>query len=543
MLTRLCLAFALALTVIRGSLADGVTRTWDIDGVSREAILHYPAGSDREKPVKSPVILAFHGHGGRAARVEKSMDFQSHWPEALVIYPQGLKTKSARDPEGARSGWQNRVGMEGDRDVKFIDRVIESLRNEGWVDDARVFATGHSNGGGFTYALWNARPGMLAAAAPVAAGSFDVLKLTPLACMHVAARGDAIVPFANQQRTMVAVRRINGCEEEGTPWAKDCTRWSSTKGAPFVGMVIDGGHDYPREAPPLIVRFFKEQAPRVRAPDAGPRGNGPWDNDIGVFRVDGRSGEVTRVHTFPRAGVSTVVRLENGDLLAAFQWFPDALDRKESFDRIATSRSTDGGKTWSEPRTAEFKGVTNNERPPFDPTLVALEDGRVRMYVTRAARAGAGRAIPRIGSAISRDGVRFELEEGPRLEVDGEPVIDCAVARIGPTWHLFAPIQKSPGAGYHAISEDGVKFTRVADVTRDASERWLGAVVAVDGALHFYGTSDRGIWCARSADGKTWSEPAPGHAAAPKVAGADPGVAFLASGDAIVTATVMKPKR
>ena len=88
-----------------------------------------------------------------------------------------------------------------------------------------------------------------------------------------------------------------------------------------------------------------------------------------------------------------------------------------------------------------------------------------------------------------------------------------------------------------------MKFTRIADVTRDASERWLGAVVAVDGALHFYGTSDRGIWCARSADGKTWSEPAPGHAAAPKVTGADPGVAFLASGDAIVTATVMKPKR
>ena len=543
MLTRLVLALALSLAVVRTTLADGVTRTWDIDGVAREAIVHYPAGSDRAKPAKSPVILAFHGHGGRAARVEKSMDFQSHWPEALVVYPQGLKTKSARDPEGERAGWQNRVGEEGDRDLRFVDRVIESLRNEGWVDDARVFATGHSNGGGFTYALWNARPGMLAAAAPVAAGSFDVLKLTPLACMHVAARGDTIVPFANQQRTMAAVRRINGCEEEGTPWAKDCTRWSSPKNTPFIGMVVDGGHEYPPEAPPLIVRFFKEQSPRARAAEPEPRGNGPWNNDIGVFRVDGRTGEVTRVHTFARAGVSTVVRLENGDLLAAFQWFPDGPDRKDSFDRIATSRSSDGGKTWSAPKTAEIKGVTNNERPPFDPTLVALDDGRVRMFVTRAARPGAGRAIPRIGSAISRDGVRFELEEGPRLEVDGEPVIDCAVARIGPTWHLFAPIQKSPGGAYHAISEDGVKFTRVADVARDANERWLGAAVAVDGALHFYGTSDRGIWCARSADGKTWSEPAPGHAAAPKVEGADPGIAFLANGDAIVTATVMKPKR
>ena len=82
------------------------------------------------------------------------------------------------------------MGEEGDRDIRFIDRVVKSLRNEGWVDDARVFATGHSNGGGFTYALWNARPGMLAAAAPVAAGSVDAFRLTPLPCMHVAARGD-----------------------------------------------------------------------------------------------------------------------------------------------------------------------------------------------------------------------------------------------------------------------------------------------------------------------------------------------------------------
>lgn len=523
-------------------------REWDIDGTKREAIIHYPAKADREHAIKSPVILAFHGHGGRAARVQNSMDFQSRWPEAVVVYPQGLKTKSPRDPEGERAGWQNRVGEESNRDLKFVDRMIESLRNEGWVDDARVFATGHSNGGGFTYALWNARPGMLAGVAPVAAGSLDVMKLTPLACMHVAARGDQIVPFVNQQRTMLAVRRVNGCAENGAPWAedatKDCTRWDSPKGAPFVAMIVDGGHEYPAEAPALIVRFFKTLSPRaIPANRDAPDNRGPWNNDIGVFRVDGKSGAVERVHTFARAGVSTVVRLENGDLLAAFQWFPEGERHRDSFDRIAVSRSKDGGKTWSTPKSAEIKGVNNDERPPFDPTLAVLEDGRVRMYLTRAGRPGAGRGAPRIGSAISKDGERFEIEEGPRLAVDDEPVIDCAVARFGPTWHLFAPIQKSPGKAYHAISDDGVKFKRVADVAREPNQRWLGAVVAVDGALHFYGTSDRGIWSARSADGATWSAPAPGHAEAPRVDGADPGIVFLPSGDAIVTATIMQPKR
>ena len=144
---------------------------------------------------------------------------------------------------------------------------------------------------------------------------------------------------------------------------------------------------------------------------------------------------------------------------------------------------------------------------------------------------------------VSRDGERFEIEEGARLAVEGAPVIDCAVAKFGPAWHLFAPIQGAAGKAYHAVSEDGLAFRRVADVAREPNERWLGAVVAVDGAMHFYGTSDRGLWCARSSDGVAWTAPQPGHAAAPRVPGADPGIVFLPNGDAIVTATVMKAKR
>jgi poly(3-hydroxybutyrate) depolymerase len=41
----------------------------------------------------------------------------------------------------------------GDRDIRFIDSLGESLRNEGRVDDARVFAASHSNGSRPTCAL------------------------------------------------------------------------------------------------------------------------------------------------------------------------------------------------------------------------------------------------------------------------------------------------------------------------------------------------------------------------------------------------------
>ena len=68
--------------------ADGARRVWQIEGVEREAIVHLPTGA----PHPCPVILAFHGHGGRAQSVQRSMHFQDEWPEAVVFYPQGLAT-------------------------------------------------------------------------------------------------------------------------------------------------------------------------------------------------------------------------------------------------------------------------------------------------------------------------------------------------------------------------------------------------------------------------------------------------------------------
>lgn len=274
-LSRLILVIAALLSLApAAAAAEGVRRTWTVDGAEREAILYLPKPGPEGKPVASPVVLAFHGHGGKATFVQRSMAFQEAWPEAVVVYPQGLLTKTRRDPEGGRAGWQNRPGEFGDRDLKLVDAIMASLRAEGWVDDTRVYATGHSNGGGFTYALWQARPELLAAVAPVAGGTLAVRSLKPMPCMHVAGRADTIVPFAGQLLVMEAVRQLNGCDTAGTTWAKQCTLYPSKLGTPFIAMITDGGHQYQREAPALIVRFFKEQrAPLLCGPPAPGK---PW---------------------------------------------------------------------------------------------------------------------------------------------------------------------------------------------------------------------------------------------------------------------------
>ena len=133
--------------------------------------------------------------------------------------------------------------------------MLDRLRRERAIDGSRVYATGHSNGGGFTYLLWSRRGDALAAAAPSAAAARGGLSPKPV--IHLAGRRDQLVKFMWQEETIRALRRRNGTSE-GTPWARDCTLYPSEGGTPVVTHFHEGAHEFPREAPPLIVRFFRE---------------------------------------------------------------------------------------------------------------------------------------------------------------------------------------------------------------------------------------------------------------------------------------------
>lgn len=237
--------------------AEPITKTWTIEGTERFALLYLPRRTSSEA---APVVFGFHGHGGTAYSAARSFQLQGHWPEALVVYLQGLPTPGRlTDPEGKRNGWQHDLGEQHDRDLKFFDAVLQTLKTEYRIDEDRIYAMGHSNGGGFTYLLWASRPNVLAAVAPSAAGSRRVLQLKPKPAMHIAGENDPLVKFAVQQRVMEAVRRVNRCEATGQPWAPGCTLYPSPPGTPFVAYIHAGAHKFPEEAPALIVKFFQQQ--------------------------------------------------------------------------------------------------------------------------------------------------------------------------------------------------------------------------------------------------------------------------------------------
>jgi polyhydroxybutyrate depolymerase len=236
--------------------ADELARhEWQVDGVAREALVYVPTAA---KTTASPVVFAFHGHGGTMRHAATTFAYHKHWPEAIVVYMQGLKTPGQlTDPKGKKTGWQSKAKDQSDRDLQFFDAVLESLKQDYKVDERRIYSTGHSNGGGFTYLLWAARGDVFAAVAPSAAvGARQLKDLKPKPVLHVAGENDELVKFEWQKLMIDQLLKLNGCDK-GTPHGKWCTQYASQTGTPVVTMIHPGTHKFPEEAPPVIVKFFQ----------------------------------------------------------------------------------------------------------------------------------------------------------------------------------------------------------------------------------------------------------------------------------------------
>lgn len=255
------------LFTVRGCRADESLprRTWNVEGTTREALVYIPESA---KTKLTPIIFAFHGHGGNMERVSRSWDYQKLWPQAIVVYMQGLKTPGQlTDPEGKRTGWQKTVGDQNDRDLQFFDVVLNSLGKEYNVDKNRIYATGHSNGGSFTYLLWEARSNVFAAFAPSAAVSKSLgargmkpnPNYVPKPVFAIAGQNDPLVHFDWQEGMIDWLRSLNKCSS-GQPWDVDkkITLYPSSVNAPVLTYIHPGGHIVPEDAPALIVKFFQE---------------------------------------------------------------------------------------------------------------------------------------------------------------------------------------------------------------------------------------------------------------------------------------------
>ena len=230
---------------------------WTVNGVLRKALVYIPTALS-QKPM--PVIFAFHGHGGTMLNMYNTRRFDKLWPEAIFICPQGLKTPGAlTDPEGKATGWQ----MDADnsnKDLLFFDAMLKTIKSDYKIDAKKICATGHSNGGGFTYLLWATRGDIFAAVAPTASAAGRLIsKLTPKPAFHLVGETDPLVKPLWQKTTYTAVMKLNNCIDKGEKLDQFSTIYPSKSGNPFVLFSHPGGHQYPAGANEAIIKFFKER--------------------------------------------------------------------------------------------------------------------------------------------------------------------------------------------------------------------------------------------------------------------------------------------
>lgn len=247
----------LLLSVAALSLGEQKPESFTVDGVERQALV-YP-NSKPAPAAGAPVVFVFHGHGGTAQNVARRFRIHELWPEAVVVYMQGIPgVQGITDPEGTRNGWQKSPGEVGNRDIKFFDVALERMKTKYKTDPNRVYVLGHSNGGRFVNVLWNSRGDKLAALCSVAGpGGVLIDKAAPKSVYIIAGEKDPIVPFQTQQNSIERARRllktdpskakVNGLERTE----------AGVNGSELVTYIHPGGHEVPLETLPSVIKFFQ----------------------------------------------------------------------------------------------------------------------------------------------------------------------------------------------------------------------------------------------------------------------------------------------
>jgi polyhydroxybutyrate depolymerase len=227
----------------------------DVNGSVRTALLSVP--EDLSRP--APLIFAFHGHGGTGPALDRKMDFEGLWTQAIVVYPNGLTGHSTRtDPRGLKTGWQTRLGQDGNRDIAFYDSLLEDLEAKLPVDRSRIYLMGHSNGSDFVSLLLYARGQTIAATAnssgqPTAYISSDPVR-SEFMSMGIF---DQTVPYARQQKAIPLEAAHLGVN----PATRVVTGYLTTETGPG-GVELDvyaypGGHRPPPQLGGLLVAYFQ----------------------------------------------------------------------------------------------------------------------------------------------------------------------------------------------------------------------------------------------------------------------------------------------
>ncbi len=236
-----------------------------VNGVARQYYLRMPVEPTEQGPL--PLVFAFHGTGGSADTFIGDSLYNLEGAvgdDALLVYPNALPGNDGL-PQ-----WDQEVALE------FVDAILADL--SGHYDRWRVFATGHSSGGGMTHTLGCRRGDVFRGIAPVSGILLTDDCTGQTAVMQIHGEEDDLIPITNGEPSRDFWVTINGCDGDSSePEGDQCESypacdadfpvwWCSHDEALPEGRK----HDWPPFAGPAIWEFFQSLSviePSSQTPD------------------------------------------------------------------------------------------------------------------------------------------------------------------------------------------------------------------------------------------------------------------------------------
>ena len=171
-----------------------------VGGTEREYKIYVP----KDLGAKRPLLISCHGMNQDAAYQMGMLDIQSVADTAKFV---------TVFPEGISKSWD----ITGNRDINFILAIIDEMVEKYDIDRGRVYLSGFSMGGMFTYHAMNKIADRIAAFAPISGypmgGATASPNVRPIPIIHTHGTSDDVVTFANVQKNLNVWIKHNGCPE------------------------------------------------------------------------------------------------------------------------------------------------------------------------------------------------------------------------------------------------------------------------------------------------------------------------------------------
>ena len=171
-----------------------------VGGTEREYKIYVP----KDLGAKRPLLISCHGMNQDAAYQMGMLDIQSVADTAKFV---------TVFPEGISKSWD----ITGNRDINFILAIIDEMVEKYDIDRGRVYLSGFSMGGMFTYHAMNKIADRIAAFAPISGypmgGATASPNVRPIPIIHTHGTSDDVVTFSNVQKNLNVWIKHNGCPE------------------------------------------------------------------------------------------------------------------------------------------------------------------------------------------------------------------------------------------------------------------------------------------------------------------------------------------